>query len=125
MNRTGAQATNFVEPEQMEIIMRKFLIMVPVSAMAVLMAASPAAFAGGHGQAGITRANTVRLTADAGNNGGPVVRDHRDGSSQGGSPTGWGDGTVRDHRSGSASGWGDGANVRDHRKPIIEFRGLF
>jgi hypothetical protein len=85
--------------------MRKLLIVVPVSAITILMAANSVAFAGG--------------------NSGPIVRDHRNGSSQGGSSTSWGDGTVRDHRHGSTSGWGDGANVRDHRKPIIEFKGLF
>lgn len=106
--------------------MRKLLIVVPVSVMTILTAANTTAFAGGNGHASVTRTSTVRLTANAGNNSGPVVRDHRNGSSQGGSSTGWGNGAnVRDHRSGSTSGWGDGANVRDHRKPLIEFHGLF
>lgn len=63
------------------------------------------------------------LTTSARNNGGPVVRDHR---------SGWGNAKVRDHRSGSSQsggshprGWGDGAKVRDHRKPIVELKGPF
>jgi len=107
--------------------MRKVLILTSVSAAAILIAVGSASAGGDRHVRG---AGSGTVTTSAGNNSGPVMRDHRGGSSQGGSQTGgWGNATVRDHRSGSGgshtSGWGDGAKVRDHRKPIVTLKGPF